>query len=95
MSCKITINGKEFNFLKGKIDIKNKNIYVDGKKIDNPLENSCVVNIYVEGNVNNIDCNGHIEIKGDVNGNIDSNGDISITGNHIGKIDTCGNVRIN
>ncbi|WP_270545603.1 hypothetical protein [Clostridium butyricum] len=97
MSCKITINGKEFNFPKGKIDIKNRNIYVDGENIKNIFSNfsDSVVNISVYGDVNNIDCNGYVKVKGNVNGNIDSNGDISISGNHVGEIDTCGDVVIN
>jgi len=95
---KVTINGKTIQVPNGNVSIINSKVFVNGKEIDTSdtdLNTGCgIVNISIEGNVEKIDCNGSVEVKGSVSKGIDCNGSIHIIGDVDGKIDCGGSVKI-
>lgn len=94
---KVTINGKTVQVPNGNISIVNNKIFVNGKEFntdDTDLKNFGIVNVIIEGNVEKVDCNGNVEVKGDVTRSIDCGGSVSITGSVDGDIDCGGSVRI-
>ena len=54
-----------------------------------------IINLTIIGDVNNIECGGHVEVTGNVNGDIDCGGHVTIKGNYGGgNIDCGGSVKI-
>ena len=84
-----SVNDKTYYVQGNNITMINDKIYVDGKKITSGESQS--ITIIVEGNVNHVQCNGTVEVHGDVNGNIDCGGSVSC-GNITGNIDCGGSV---
>ena len=85
---KIIINGSTIDLKKYADDLL-VNIEISGDVIGNVITNG---DVKIEGSCEDIDTNGNVEVKGNVNGDIDSNGDIICYGNIKGDIDTNGNV---
>lgn len=82
----VTINGKTIRVQGNNITMIGDKVYVDGKEITS-TENQ-TVNIIVEGNANKVECDGYVEVRGDVNGNIRCGG--SITCGNVGGSVVCG-----
>lgn len=95
---KITINGKTIELPDGNVSIINNKIFVNGKEFntdDTDLKNSCgVINVIIEGNTEQIQCSGNVEVNGNVSKSIDCGGSINIIGNITGDIDAGGSVSI-
>jgi hypothetical protein len=95
---KVTINGKTIQVPNGNVSIINNKVFVNGKEIDTSdtdLKSNCgTINISVEGNVDKIDCNGSVKVKGNVSKGIDCGGSVEITGDVDGLIDCGGSVKI-
>lgn len=86
----ISINGKKYYVQGNNITMINDKIYVDGKEITST--ESQIVNIIVKGNVNQVQCNGSVEIYGDVKGDINCGGSVTCK-NITGDIDCGGSVK--
>ena len=109
---KANINGKTYDIPSGNISIINGVVFVNGKKFntdDAYTSEDRVINIQIEGNVENVNCNGNIEVKGnvgeidcggsatiigDIKGSVDCGGSCSIRGIHVGSIDAGGSVSV-
>ena len=91
----VSVNGKTYTVTGKNITMIDDKIYVDGKEITST--ESQIINIIIEGNVNQVQCNGYVEVHGDVNGNIDCGGSVTcgdITGNiDCGGSVSCGEVK--
>lgn len=85
----VSVNGKTYTVTGKNIVMINDKVYVDGKEITSA--ESQTINIIVEGNANQVQCNGSVEVRGDVNGNIDCGGSV-VCGNITGDIDCGGSV---
>lgn len=92
---KVTINGEELP-KDSNLAIIDGFLYVDGKKYNRKnFKDNQVINLTIVGDVNNVDCDGHVEIIGNVNGDINCEGDVTIKGDHNGRsIDCGGSVKI-
>lgn len=95
---KVVINGVEIkNIPNGNISISNGKIFVDGKEFDSAnvsLSENNTINIFITGNVGNIQCNGSVDIKGNVSGSIECGGSVTVGNNTYGNIDCSGNVTV-
>lgn len=95
---KVTINGKTIQVPNGNVSIIDNKVFVNGKEFDTSdtdLNNSCgTVNIFIEGDVDKVECSGSVEVKGNVSKGIDCGGSVEITGNVDGSIDCGGSVQI-
>jgi hypothetical protein len=92
----ITINGKQIQ-ANGNISIVNGKVFVNGKELedkDMTFNSNSIVNIKVEGDVQEINCNGSVEVVGNVGGTIDCGGSVQISGDVNGSIDCGGSVQI-
>lgn len=79
----VIINGKTY---RGKnISVINNKVVIDGKEITSGNE---TLNIEVSGNVDKINCSGHVVVKGN-SGSIDCGGSVIVSGDVHGNID-CG-----
>ena len=98
-SNKVTINGKTIEVPNGNVSIIGDKIFVNGEEVNTygtDLKNSCdVINVIIDGNVEQIKCNGSVKVKGDVLKGIDCGGSVDITGDVSGNIDCGGSVKIN
>lgn len=94
----MTINGKTKEVQNGSISIINDKIFINGKEIntdDTDLKNDFgVINIIINGNVEKVECNGSVEVKGNVSKGIDCGGSVKINGDHTGSIDAGGSVSV-
>ena len=108
----ITVNGKSKVVKGSSVSIIGNKIIVDGKEYKEHEElkdEYKIVNIYIEGNVDNIntsasvgvngnvgsiDCGGSCSVEGDVTGEIDCGGSCTVKGNHKGNINAGGSVRV-
>jgi hypothetical protein len=93
----VVINGKKIDLPPGNVSIINGKIYVDNKEIDidnEDFKNAGIVNVSIHGNVDKVDCNGSVQVQGEVKGSIECNGSVNIVGNVTGDIDCGGSVRI-
>lgn len=94
----VTINGKTIQVPNGNVSVINNKVFVNGKEIDTSdtdLKGNCgTVNISIEGNADRIECNGSVQVKGNVSKGIDCGGSIEITGDVDGAIDCGGSVKI-
>ncbi|MBS4893736.1 MAG: hypothetical protein KHZ90_08175 [Veillonella parvula] len=111
--CIININGKKTVVKGNNVNIVNNKIFIDGKEYtehDELQSEYKTLNVIIEGNVdkincqgsvevrgnvkNTIDCGGSVSVVGDVDGSIDCGGSCNIVGTHIGDIDAGGSVNI-
>ncbi|HFD2033575.1 TPA: hypothetical protein ACF2DD_002152 [Clostridium perfringens] len=111
--CIININGKKTVVKGNNVNIVNNKIFVDGKEYtehDELQSEYKILNVIIEGNVDKINCQGSVEVRGnvknaidcggsvsvvgDVDGSIDCGGSCNIVGTHIGEIDAGGSVNI-
>ena len=85
-SGKVTINGETIEVPKNSsVSVINGVLYVNGKKYnEGNLKDKQVINLTIIGDVNNIDCGGHVEVTGIVNGDIDCGGSVTIKGDYNG-----------
>lgn len=95
---KVVINGVEIkNIPNGNISISNGKIFVDGKEFDSEnmnLSENNTINIFITGNVGSIQCNGSVDVKGNVIGNIDCGGNVTVEHDVNGDVDCSGSVKI-
>lgn len=109
---KVTINGVTRFIKGGNVSIINNQIYVDNKpyNIEGLNQDSNVVEIKIEGNVESVRtsanisvkgnvnqkilADGNVNIQGDVTGNIEADGNVIVTGKQSGKINCDGNIII-
>ena len=84
----IRINGINISCSSGNISITNDKVMVDGKVVEVGEQRD----VYIEGDVNNITCNGNVTVTGNVKGNIDCGGNIKCN-NIDGDIDAGGSVQ--
>jgi hypothetical protein len=89
----ISINGQSFTG--NNIQIKNNKIFVDGEEV-NPDDKAKVINISINGMVNNvtIDHCHDVEIDGNVDSVNTSSGDISISGSASAIYNNSGDVLV-
>lgn len=90
----ININGMSFSGQN--ISIKNNQIYIDGKRIDEQFEEQKTFNITVDSPVSKLEVDNaeSIEIKGDVGTVKSTNGNVNISGTVSGDVKTVnGNVK--
>lgn len=108
----ITINGNSLNISGSysSIRVDNGGIFIDGKQVDpETYKGKLNVDLVVNGDVENVDTVGRVEVKGAVKGNInttgsvdcgnvggdiDTTGSVTVSGNVAGDIDTVGPVRV-
>lgn len=92
----VTINGETIKVPNGaNVSVINGELFINGKKHkDEKLKDKQIVNIIIEGNVKNIDCQGSVTVNGNVDGNIDCGGSVSVTGMMEGDIDCGGSCNI-
>jgi hypothetical protein len=102
----VNVNGKTIRVHGSNISIINGKIIVDGKPIQEALdepnitvivEGDCQTlstygNVEVRGSVGNVDCRGSCHVEGNVTGNIDASGSVTC-GDVSGDIDAHGSVR--
>lgn len=102
----VTVNGKTIRVKGNSISIINDQIIVDGKPIEEELdqpnitvivEGGCKIlsasgDVTVKGNAGNIDCRGSCHIEGNVTGDVDASGSVTC-GDVGGNIDACGSVK--
>lgn len=74
----------------GSIHVNNEELEFEGSELIEDYRIQLVIN----GNVNNLDCEGDVIINGDVTGGIECEGKVEIHGNHTGKIECDGDVDI-
>ena len=91
----VSVNGKTVRVRGNSISIVNDQIIVDGKPLEEALDQPNIT-VIVEGNCNKLEACGDVEIKGDC-GYVDCSGSCHIEGNVTGDVDasgsvTCGNV---
>lgn len=93
---KTIVNGVTIDTPAGaSVSVINGKVYVNGKEYtDEKLVSSPVVNVVINGDVENINCGGSVEVNGKVNGSIDCGGSCTIEGDVEGSIDTGGSVTI-
>lgn len=96
---RVTINGKTIECPNGNISVINGRVYSNGVEVntdDTDLKSNkhAIINIKIEGSVDKVNCNGNIEVNGNVTGDMDCNGSISIIGNVNGDIDCGGSANI-
>lgn len=97
----LEINGVKYNVKRGsKVDIINDKVYINGvlqSKTDviNIGNKPHMIEVIINGNVNNIECNGSVNVAGDCAGNIDCEGGVTVGGDVNGDIDASGSVTVN
>ena len=80
----ITTNGRNISVVNGKVKIDGKTIFEEhNQDIYVEVHGDCgnidtTGNVTVNGNSQDIDCNGNVVCYGDINGNIDCNGSVSL-----------------
>ena len=87
---RITINGKTITLSGSNVIINNGRIIVDGKTIQE--YSSGDIKVVIEGDINNIDCGGSVEVHGN-SGSINCGGSCEVSGNVLGDIDAGGSVK--
>lgn len=91
----VNINGRTYNTDGGNISIKGNKVYVDGELIEDCNKHSeKEINITINGNCNNIQCNGTLHVEGNVTGDIDCGNSVTINGNVDGKINAGNSINI-
>lgn len=98
----VSVNGKTVRVRGNSISIINDQIIVDGKPLEEALDqpnitvivegdcrslNACG-NVEVKGNAHNIDCRGSCHVEGNVTGNVNASGSVTC-GDVGGAIDAC------
>lgn len=77
---RVVINGHEMNFSgSGSISVNGNNVVINGQTINGEFMESKVINIYVEGNVDNIETTCSVAVNGNVN-HVDAGGSVRIDG---------------
>ena len=90
MASKIKVNGLEIEISSGNVSILNGTVIIDGKVVKGLKKD--LVDVTIEGNVNNVDCRGNVTVKGNVAGDVEAGG--SVTCKDVGKeVDAGGSVR--
>ncbi len=87
---RITINGKTITCPGSNVVIRNGKVIVDGDTIQECSSGD--IKVVIEGDVNNIDCDGSVTVRGNVDGDIDAGGSVTC-GNVSGDIDAGGSVK--
>lgn len=81
---KVTINGHEINFSgSGNISINGNNMIINGQTINGEFVEGKLIDIYVEGNVDNIETTGSVSVNGNVN-RVDAGGSVRVSGDAAG-----------
>lgn len=77
---KITINGHELNYSgSGNISVNGNNVVINGQNVNDEFMEGKFIDIYVEGNVDNIETTGSVAVNGNVN-HVDAGGSVKIDG---------------
>jgi hypothetical protein len=94
----LTINGKTIKIPTGILNLGiNGSVSVNGDDVEfegSELIEDYRIQLVVNGNVNNLECEGDVIVNGDVTGGIECEGDIEIHGTHCGKIECDGDINI-
>lgn len=93
-NSKVNVNGVTIKTpSNASISVVNGKVYVNGKRYDGEeLKDKQVVNVIIQGDVKDIECDGNVTINGDTNGHIKCGGNCSVSGSHRGSINAGGNV---
>lgn len=87
---RITINGKTITCSGNNVVIRNGKVIMDGNTIQKCSSGD--IRVVIEGDVNNIDCDVSVTVRGNVDGDIDAGGSVTC-GNVSGDIDAGGSVK--
>lgn len=94
----LTINGKAIKIPTGILNLSvNGSVYANNEELEfegSELIEDHRIQLIINGNVNNLECEGDVIVNGDVTGGIECEGDVEIHGNHTGKIECDGDVDI-
>lgn len=110
----VNINGRQYNLPPGNVSIVGDKVYLNGQpyNLDDPdikkADSTTVINIVVEGDTENVECNGAVMVTGSAKdistagdvtvgkdcGAINTSGDVEVKGNVSGHINTMGDVEI-
>ena len=85
---KITINGVSIEVSQGNITVRNGDVFVDGNRIH--LKDN-IKDITIIGDTGDVDADGSVTVKGNVQGSIDAGGSIEC-GDVGGNVDAGGSV---
>lgn len=78
---KVAINGHEFNYSgSGSISVNGNNVVINGQTIDGEFMEDKTIDIYIEGDVNNIETTCSVAVNGNVN-HVEAGGTVKIGGN--------------
>lgn len=87
-SGSINIDGKEYENIRGTMEITDKGIYVNGSPIEEYKE-PVTVKLIINGNVESIEAeNSDIEVGGDVGNIVSKNGNVTVRGNAKGYVES-------
>lgn len=93
----MNINGKQYNLgSANNITIRNGKVIIDGCDVSDLKEFGSNIEITINGNVTNLDCDGSVTVQGDT-GSVSCGGSCNIGGDVAGKVAAggsvyCGNV---
>lgn len=92
----VTVNGVSIKVPKNaSVSVVNGKVFVNGKEYNGEeLQNKQVVNLIIIGDVSNVNCNGSVNVYGNVNSSIDCGGSISVDGSVTGDIDCGGSSKV-
>lgn len=93
---RVSINGKTVSVTGDNVYISNGKIIVDGKDVEDieSIGKNTVVNVIIEGNVGSIQCDGSVEVKGNVSDGIDCGGNVTVGGSVEGDVDCGGSTTV-
>jgi hypothetical protein len=87
ISGSFSVNGKVYKNIKGRVEITERGIFVNGKPIEE-YEEPPVMKLVIEGNIGSIETeNADVEVKGDVQSIVSKNGNVNC-GNVSGNVDS-------
>lgn len=93
----MNINGKQYNLgSANNITIRNDKVIIDGCDVSDLKEFGRNIEITINGNITNLDCDGSVTVQGDA-GSVSCGGSCDISGDVTGKVSAggsvdCGNV---
>lgn len=87
----VSVNGKTVRVRGNSISIINDQIIVDGKPLEEALDQPNIT-VIVEGDCRSLNACGNVEVKGNVTGNVNASGSVTC-GDVGGDIDASGSVR--
>lgn len=90
---RVVINGHKMNFSgSGNISINGNNVVINGQTINGEFMEDKTIDIYVEGNVDNIETTGSVAVNGNVN-RVDAGGSVRVGGD-AGSVNAGGSVHV-